>query len=119
MIDIYEALKSGQTPDAIAQSFVDELNAAIAKQKADQAAAEEAAKAKIKREQDLETVVNCVNAYLAVYYPEVEPIDGQFIEDTINANKMANSIVNELKDGKPIEGIVDDVFGEFFKKYNI
>ncbi len=119
MVDIYEALKSGQTPDAIAQAFVDELNAAVAKQKADQAAAEEAARVKAQKEKDLASVVDCVNAYLAVYYPEVEPIDGQFIEDTIDANKMANNIVNELKDGKAIERVVDDVFGEFFKKYNI
>ena len=64
MIDIYEALKSGQTPDAIAQAFVDELNAAIAKQEADKAAAEEAARAQAQKDKDTQAVVDCINGYL-------------------------------------------------------
>lgn len=119
MIDIYEALKSGQTPDAIAQAFVDELNAAIAKQDADRAAAEEAARAQAQKDKDTQAVVDCINGYLAVYYPTLKPIDATWLEDTIAASQAANEIIDGLKTNKPIEIILDDVFGDFFKKNGI
>ena len=115
MIDIYEALKSGQTPDAIAQAFVDELNAAIAKQQADQAAAEEAALIQAQKEKDTQAVVDCINSYLAVYYPTVKPIDATWIEDTINATQMADKFMEDLKNEVP----VDQIFDNFFKTMGI
>jgi len=120
MIDIYEALKSGQTPDAIAQIFVDELNAAIAKQEADKKAAEESARAQAQQEKDKKAVVDCINAYLAVYYPDMEPIDEEFVDTTINANQIANKVLVDIKENKkPIDEVMDDVFSNFFKEWGI
>lgn len=115
MIDIYEALKSGQTPDAIAQAFVDELNAAIARQDADRAAAEEAARAQAQKEKDTQIVVDCINNFLAVYYPTLKPIDATWLEDTISATQMADQVMQDLKNEVPI----DQIFDNFFKAMDI
>jgi len=120
MIDIYEALKSGQTPDAIAQSFVDELNAAIAKQEADKAAAAAEAKKQEQKEKDTQAVIDCINAYLAVYYPEVQPVDAEFLNTTIEANRAANELLDTLKkDPKALDAAIDDIFSNFFTKFDI
>lgn len=111
MFNIYEALKSGQTTDEIAQKFVEELNAANAKIEADKAAAEAEAAKNAQKEKDTQAVVDCINAYLAIYYPTIQPIDAAFINETIRINESANKVVEDLqKDDIDIENIFKNFF---------
>lgn len=112
MKDIYEALKEGKTPDELAQAFADELNAAIKKRAADQAVEAEAAR----KAKDTQAVVDCINAYLATYYPQVQPIDAHFIEDTIKINVAADKIAKTVTEG---QGDWESAMNSFFKAMGI
>ena len=112
MYDIYEALKSGQTPDEIAQRFVEELNAAIQKQDADRAAAEQAA---AQRTKDTDALVDHINNYLKLYYPTVGLFDAKELETMFDGAKQIQEIVDNAVD----EDDFTQALTNFFEKFGI
>ena len=112
MYNIYDALKSGQTPEEIAQKFVEELNTAIQKQDADRAAAEQAA---VQRNKDTEALVDHVNNYLKLYYPTVQTFHAKELEAMFDGAAQIQEIVeNSVDDQEFTEAITG-----FFKKFGI
>jgi len=121
MMNIYEALKSGQTPDAIAQAFVNELNAAMQQQEADRVAAAEAAKKAADKEKDAQNLADHFNSFINLYYDGEFTINAQEVCDLCESHIAANRVVAKINN-KDFDGAMDEftkALDIFLKENNI
>ena len=147
MYNIYDALKSGQTADEIAKAFTDELNAAIQKQSAEEAAA----KAMVTRKTDrANEIAALINDFMNDYYPGLmkdATIEGEdvitMLESRVELDNKLGKLAQTLFSAFDMENIApsakitvkaktpngvksksteikpEDVFASFFAKNNI
>jgi hypothetical protein len=129
MYNLYEALQSGQSADAIAKAFTAELNAAIQKQEAEKKAAEAALNDKREWANEL---AEDITEFMAEHYPDllsdgttftgadlIEMLD-QTNKLSAELGKLAKVLFGETKAISVKKGdSVEDVFANFFKANHI
>ena len=147
MYNIYDALKSGQTADEIAKAFTDELNAAIQKQSAEEAAAKAMETRKTDRADEIAALIN---DFMNDYYPGLmkdATIEGEdvitMLESLVELDNKLGKLAQTLFSAFDMESIApsakitvktktpngvksksteikpEDVFASFFAKNNI
>lgn len=140
MFDIYEALKSGMTPEELAETFSKSLNEAenrIAQEEAEQARlvkeAEERAELERTKKEDFTDVISELLRTIGEHYPEfqveaIEEVAGAIADlviMSIDLERMRgrHQIKVNVKPVRltksPVNADEHDVFAKFFKQFGL
>lgn len=122
--ELLKMIENGTSPETLAQTFTDALNAALDLQKKKEEEAKTAKKKEEERKAKLISILDDVIAYVCEFYPSLEPlIKAELTEETIEETakdlmtqiKILSETAKAFTDKKPSA----DPIADFFKKYNL
>ena len=109
---INDAFAAGKSPDEVAQSFTDAINAAVRKRQEEEAAKKKAAEAVAKRKERLRALCLAVYDFANTYYPKlVEGITPEEVE-TMFANQLDDAM--QAAYAEMPWGDIDKLFAAYF-----
>lgn len=124
--DIIARIQKGESVDAIAKEFTDNLNKAQAEIKAqEEAKAKEDAKSK-KKDEIAVAIAHALNEYIVISGVEAEKLRGAEVRELLDEvlpfiDALKNVKVHVAKATPKVQAklkSVDDIFGDFFKEMN-
>lgn len=109
---INDAFAAGKSPDEVAQSFTDAINAAVRKRQEEEAAKKRAAEADAQRKERLRALLLAAYDFTSTYYPKlVEDITPE--EISAKTVDTLDEAMREAYDAMPW-GDVDKLFAAYF-----